>query len=95
MIMKKLRLLLIVPIALQLSACEKQEAPMPPADAVVAKRIDITMVDADDIPQIFKSGGMEYNTVSALNWPEKYRIDSTGNALGTCSCSANCCILAT
>lgn len=33
MIMKKLRLLLIVPIALQLSACEKQEAPMPPADA--------------------------------------------------------------
>lgn len=72
MIMKKLRLLLIVPVALQLSACEKQEAPMPPADAVVAKRIDIAMVDADDIPQIFKSEGMEYNTVSALNWPEKY-----------------------
>ena len=45
---------------------------MLPADAVVARRIDIATVDADDISQIFKSEGIEYNTVSAVNWPEKY-----------------------
>lgn len=72
MFLKKLKWLLIIPIALQISACEKQNAPEPPKDAVVAKRIELAKVDADEIPQIFKSEGIEYNTVSALNWSEAY-----------------------
>ena len=65
------RLLLIIPFVLLLFGCEKSE-PAIPKDAVVARRIDKAMVDADDIPQIFKSEGIEYNTVSAVNWPDKY-----------------------
>ena len=70
--MKKLKLLLIVPIALQLVGCEKQDMPVTPEDAVIAERIDIAAVDAEDIPQIFKSENIEYNTVSTLNLPEMY-----------------------
>lgn len=70
--MKRLILLLIIPFALQLFGCGKCELPPIPEDAVVAKRIDDAQIDAADIPQIFKTEGIEYNTVSTLNWPEKY-----------------------
>lgn len=72
MFLKKLKWLLIIPITLQISACEKQNVPELPKDAVVAKRIELAKVDADEIPQIFKSEGIEYNTVSSLNWSEAY-----------------------
>lgn len=70
--MKKLKLFLIIPFAWLLSGCEKQDSPTVPEDAVVAERIDIEKIDADDVPQIFKSENIEYHTVSVLNWPEKY-----------------------
>lgn len=74
--MNRLKLLLIIPFALQLCGCEKHEPPRIPNNAVVAERIDMDSIDADDISQIFKSEGIEYNTVSFLNWPAyPYRPD--------------------
>ena len=72
LIMKILKLLLFLPFVLQLLGCEKQKSTLIPKDAVVAKRIDATSVKAEDIPQIFKSKGIEYNAVSTLNWPQTY-----------------------
>jgi len=66
------KLLLIIPLVLQLSGCEKCELPPIPKDAVLAKRIDKAKIDADDIPQIFKTEGIGYNTVSVLNWMDAY-----------------------
>lgn len=65
-------LLLTIVSVIQLSGCRKQESSTILNDAVLAKRIDIERIDAVDIPQIFKSERIEYNTVSALNWPEQY-----------------------
>ena len=70
-IMRRLKLLLLIPFILQFYGCEKSE-PTIPKDAVIARRIDKVMIDAYDIPQLFKSEGVEYNAVSSLNWPETY-----------------------
>ena len=69
--MKRLNLLLMIPFVLQLFGCAKSGHAIP-KDAVIARRIDKATIDANDIPQIFKSEGVEYHTVSALNWPETY-----------------------
>lgn len=69
--MKKI-FLLSLSFLIFFAGCKKYELPTVPKDAVVAKRIDMARIDTDDIPQIFKSEGIEYNTVAALNWPEKY-----------------------
>ena len=69
--MKRLKLLLMIPFVLQLFGCAKSGHAIP-KDAVIARRIDKATIDANDIPQIFKSEGVEYHTVSALNWQETY-----------------------
>ena len=69
--MKRLKLLLMIPFVLQLFGCAKSGHAIP-KDAVIARRIDKATIDANDIPQIFKSEGVEYYTVSALNWQETY-----------------------
>ena len=69
--MKRLKLMLMIPFVLQLFGCA-MSGPAIPKDAVIARRIDKATIDANDIPQIFKSEGVEYYTVSALNWPETY-----------------------
>ena len=45
-------MVVILPLTLQLFGCEKSE-PTIPEDAVIARRIDKAMIDADDIPQIY------------------------------------------
>lgn len=64
--------MLLIPFVLQLFGCKTQESPLVPENAFVAKRIDAAGIKAEDIPQIFKSEGIGYNAVSALNWPETY-----------------------
>lgn len=71
-VMKRLKSVLIIPIALLLFGCEKSELTPVPEGAVVAEKIDVAGISAADIPQLFKTKGIEYNTVSVLNWQGKY-----------------------
>lgn len=57
-IMRRLKLLLLIPFILQFYGCEKSE-PTIPKDAVIARRIDKVMIDADDNRTISKEDNLQ------------------------------------
>ena len=43
-----------------------------PEGAVVAEKVTVSDIQANEIPQLFAAGKIEYHPVSVLNWPEQY-----------------------
>ena len=55
------------------ASCDKEEEESPvPEDAALAEKINVSGVQAEDIPQLFASEGIEYFKVAVLNWAATY-----------------------
>ena len=62
----------ILCILLIFFGCAKDNPEIIPSDATVAERIDVTDIHAADIPSLFASEKVRYNTVSTLNWRDQF-----------------------
>lgn len=43
-----------------------------PEGAVVAEKVSVSDIQADEIPQLFAAGEIEYHPVAVLNWLKQY-----------------------
>ena len=73
--MKRLTFPLIITLVISaICGCERDNTNGReiPEGAIAAEKISVSDIHASEIPGIFASGGVTYNAVSVLNWPEKY-----------------------
>ena len=64
---------IILPMLLSvICGCEKGAVNPVPSDAIIVEAVEVSDIRAEDVPALFASNKIRYNTVSVLNWMDKY-----------------------